>query len=45
VGRFHERYPLTAKNPTTNTRIIDEVYFYLIRNRSLVRIIEVQQQA
>ena len=33
VGRFHEVYPITVKNPSTNARIVGEVEFYKITNR------------
>jgi len=32
VGRFHERFPITVRNPITNSRIIGEVEFYKIAN-------------
>lgn len=35
VGRFHERYPITAKNPITNCRIVGEVEFYKITNQRI----------
>ena len=35
VGRFHERWPITAKNPKTNCRIIGEVEFYKIVNHRI----------
>ena len=34
VGRFHEKYPISVKNPITNARIIGEVEFYRITNRN-----------
>lgn len=41
IGRFHDRYPITVKNPITNCRIIGEVEFYKITNQ---RIVEQQQR-
>lgn len=35
VGRFHDRFPISARNPVTNQRIIDEVVFYIIENQQL----------
>jgi hypothetical protein len=35
VGRFHDRFPISARNPVTNQRIIDEVVFYIIENQHL----------
>jgi len=32
VGRFHERFPISAKNPVTGTRIVGEVEFYVVKN-------------
>jgi hypothetical protein len=32
VGRFHENYPITVKNPITNQRIIGEIEFYKVTN-------------
>lgn len=32
VGRFHETFPITVKNPITNQRIVGEVEFYKIAN-------------
>ena len=35
VGRFHERYPITVKNPITNAKIVGEVYFFKITNKRI----------
>jgi hypothetical protein len=32
VGRFHEKFPISSKNPLTNKRIIGEVEFYKVTN-------------
>jgi hypothetical protein len=32
VGRFHEKFPISSRNPLTNKRIIGEVEFYRIVN-------------
>ena len=32
IGRFHENFPITVKNPITNCRIIGEVEFYKVTN-------------
>ena len=37
MGRFHEKHPISAKNPLTNKRIIGEVEFYKIKNPELNR--------
>jgi hypothetical protein len=37
VGRFHEKHPISAKNPLTNKRIIGEVEFYKVKNPELNR--------
>lgn len=37
VGRFHETYPITVKNPATNGRIVGEVEFYKITNQRIER--------
>lgn len=28
IGRFHQKYPITAANPLTNSRIVGEVLFF-----------------
>lgn len=37
VGRFHERYPITVKNPITNAKIVGEVFFFKITNKRIER--------
>lgn len=35
VGRFHDKHPISSKNPLTNKRIIGEVEFYKVTNPEL----------
>jgi hypothetical protein len=37
VGRFHEEFPISSKNPLTNKRIVGEVEFYKIRNPDFLK--------
>ena len=32
VGRFHQKHPITAGNPLTNSRIVGEVLFFKVEN-------------
>jgi len=45
VGRFHEKFPITVKNPITNSRIIGEVQFYKITNEKAQRAAEASAAA
>ena len=42
MGRFHDKYPISSKNPLTNKRIVGEVEFYKVTNPELGQLSEAE---